>query len=123
MGYVFTNGAPTPALPKIQEFLSIDFCDRIFLKLKDIEMLQFESSVCVTRDVSRIPLKLDALDDAEESFLNASNDGLRFLECLDIHDFNVQSREGLIRTLRELQVCLLFRWLYLFLVTRRVWSE
>jgi len=123
MGYVFTNGAPTPALPKIQEFLSIDFCDRIFLKLKDIEMLQFESSVCVTRDVSRIPLKLDALDDAEESFLNASNDGLRFLECLGIRNFNVQSRKGLLRTLRELQVCLFFRWLYLFLVTRRVWPE
>ena len=95
---------PIPALPKIQDFLSIRFCDTIFLKLKDIEILQFESSVCVTRNVSRIPLKLDVLDDDEESFLDASNDGLRFLECLDIHEFNVQSREGLIRALREIQV-------------------
>jgi len=91
-------------LPEIREFLDVRFCEDLVAMLSGIPMEFFDMSTCVQRDVSRVPLKLDGLTPDEEAFLGSSNDGLRHFECFDIHDFNVQSREGLIKTLKAAQV-------------------
>ena len=104
MDYVSNNVGVIPALPDIRDILSKDFCENIMNVLVDIPFEIFDDSVCVQRDVSRVPLKLDAITPEEEIFLLESNDGLRHFECFDIHGDNVQSREGLLKVLRKLQV-------------------
>ena len=60
MDYVSNNVGVIPALPDIRDILSKDFCENIMNVLVDIPFEIFDDSVCVQRDVSRVPLKLDA---------------------------------------------------------------
>ena len=104
MNYVSDGEGVIPALPDIRDILSVEYCDHLMNVLVDLPIETFDESVCVKRDVSRVPLKLDPATPEEEIFLRESNDGLRHFECFDIHDSNVQSREGLLKVLRKLQV-------------------
>ena len=90
MNYMSNEDGVIPALPDIRDILSDEFCEHIFSVLANIPNETFDESVCVQRDVSRVPLKLDPITPEEEIFLRESNDGLRHFECFDIHDSNVQ---------------------------------
>ena len=81
MNYMSNEDGVIPALPDIRDILSEEFCEHIFSVLANIPIETFDESVCVQRDVSRVPLKLDPITPQEEIFLRESNVGLRHFEC------------------------------------------
>lgn len=93
-------------MPDIEDILSLHYCERLYNELDPVKIEQFNSSLCHTRDVSRVPLKMDGLSEDEDLFLSSSHDGLQYFEPYDIHSSNVQSRDGLFKILKAVQVVL-----------------
>ena len=59
MNYMSNEDGVIPALPDIRDILSDEFYEHDFSVLANIPKETFDESVCVQRDVSRVPLKLD----------------------------------------------------------------
>ena len=61
MNYMSNEDGVIPALPDIRDLLSEEFREHIFCVLSNIPNETFDESVCVQRDISRVPLKLDPI--------------------------------------------------------------
>ena len=118
MSYVHKDGDVVPALPELADILSQEFCERLLGELIAIPFENFTESICVKQDVCRVPLTLDGQTVDEEAYLNQSKDGMRHFECLEIHNMNVQSRAGLFKVLKEVQVQLITILYFLCFFTR-----
>ena len=67
-------------------------------------MVYHPFSVCEQRHVRRVPLKPPALTQEEHDHLIQSLDGLSCFEPVDIYDVNIQSYDGLLRSIHKCQV-------------------
>lgn len=68
-----------------------------------ISIHQYSSSVSVSRDVRRVPLKLSTPTEIEEVHQCESYDGLSVFYPFDIYSCNISSRDGLIDALAKVQ--------------------
>ena len=91
-----------PASPPFLSLVDDDGRDAFFHTVSAIDVGQYLNSLCVTRDVRRIPLKPDGMSDEEARHLSLSSDGLRFFYPITIFPHNCQSWDGLIKVVSEL---------------------
>ena len=107
--WIYTpDGSRTiPAFPHLEQLLAAPSHASLLASLRSIPDRQYDTSIVVTRDVRRIPLKLDfqtALDEKEANHLKASFDGLSHFYPVDIYPENIVSHEGLLTAFRRLQL-------------------
>ena len=67
-----------PASPPFLEFVDDTALGELTSRLCKIQHNQYEIAECVLRDVRRIPLKPEGVDEIEVKHLSLSSDGLRF---------------------------------------------
>jgi len=87
------------AWPHLDQLLSNPCHAGLLSSLRNVSYNHYMNSIVVTRDVRRIPLKLDfktAIDPNEANHLTASFDGLSYFYPVDIYPENITSHEGLL---------------------------
>ena len=91
-------------MPRLSILLSDENLDFLTNQLKRMKMVYHPFSVCEQRHVRRVPLKPPALTQEEHDHLIQSLDGLSCFEPVDIYDVNIQSYDGLLRSIHKCQV-------------------
>jgi hypothetical protein len=91
-----------PACPPFLNLVSEGALDGMYSKLSSIHHEQYETAMCVLRDVRRIPLKPVGVDEEEAQHLSLSSDGMRFFHPVMLHNHNCQSSDGLMAVLARI---------------------
>ena len=105
--YTPDGASSIPAFPYLDQLLDIQAHAVLLSNLRKVSFSQFETSIAVTRDVRRIPLKLDiakAVDEKEAMHLKLSFDGLLHFFHVDIYPENIVAHRGLLQAFRRLQL-------------------
>ena len=90
-----------PASPPFLELVDDIALGELTSRLRKIQHNQYEIAECVLRDVRRIPLKPEGVDEIEVKHLSLSSDGLRFFHPVALYPHNCQSASGLIAALSQ----------------------
>jgi len=105
--YTPDGASSIPSFPYLDQLLDIQAHAVLLSNLRKVSFSQFETSIAVTRDVRRIPLKLDiakAVDEKEAMHLKMSFDGLLHFFPVDIYPENIVAHRGLLQAFRRLQL-------------------
>jgi len=78
MTHLKRNAQYVPASPDLVSILSDRALTRLHGGLSLIDHFHYENSECVLREIRRIPLKAEGIDEQEVNHLALSSDGLRF---------------------------------------------
>lgn len=103
LSYCMKEGVPVPAMPELETILSEIELSRLVNDLSKIDIYQYESSICVLRDVRRIPLKISTDNELEMKHQMQSFDGLGCFYPYDIYASNIACRGGLLEALKRVQ--------------------
>ena len=103
MSYVYNGDVPTRAMPPLSFILSDVMVTSILEDLKLLSIHFQPHSMSEHRHVRRVPLKPLPLTIEEAKYMSLSLDGLRCFEPIDIYNVNVQSYDGLLRSLHHCQ--------------------
>jgi hypothetical protein len=91
-----------PACPPFLDCVSSQACEDLYQTLLAISHFQYDTSLCVMRDIRRVPLKPPGVTPEENKHLALSSDGLQFFHPLTLHPQNCQSTDGLLAVLANL---------------------
>ena len=91
-----------PATPPFVTLVDDKALQHLSHRLSSISHYHYDIAECVRRDVRRVPLKPNGLDDKEVAHLSLSSDGLRFFHPYTLYPDNCQSSTGLLAVLGQL---------------------
>ena len=103
MSYVYNGDVPTRAMPPLSFILSGVMVTSMLEDLKTLSIHFQPHSLSEHRHVRRVPLKPLPLTIEEAKYMSLSLDGLRCFEPIDIYNVNVQSYDGMLRSLHQCQ--------------------
>ena len=102
MTKVTKDNRTLPATPPFLELVDDNAVKDLFQRLRLISHYHYDTAECVRRDVRRVPLKPNGLDNDEVAHLSLSSDGLRFFHPYTLYPDNCQSSNGLLAVLGQL---------------------
>lgn len=103
VNYRIRDGTPVPAMPELEDIFDERGLCNLIDRLVALPIFQYEDSLTFSRDVRRVPLKIQSDIEAELKHQEKSYDGLTQFFPLDIYDSNISCTSGLLKGLERVQ--------------------